>query len=338
VVRVVDRAERRVGPEIVAHLEPASRAAQLRAAAALDEFDVAIVQHEFGIYGGLDGDDVLGVLDSIGVPVIVVLHTVLTSPTQHQRAVLERVVARAQAVVTMTATARTRLLQSYDADTSRIVVIPHGADEHLPTKGTHLGRPTMLTWGLLGPGKGIEAVIDALPTLRRLDPRLRYRVVGQTHPRVLARDGEAYRTALTVRALARGVSDMVSFEASYLDRPTLRRVVAEANVVVLPYESLEQVTSGVLIEAVAAGRPVVATAFPHAVELLRGGAGLTVPHGDRAALIHALGRVLFEQGLAASMVDRGVRIAPDVRWPTVARRYHELAHALLAETPTAVAG
>ena len=110
---------------------------------------------------------------------------------------------------------------------------------------------------------------------------LRYSVVGQTHPRVLERDGEAYRTALIVRAAARGVADMVAFDASYLDVASLQRVVAQADVVVLPYESREQVTSGVLIEAVAAGKPVVATAFPHAVELLGQGAGLVVPHDDR---------------------------------------------------------
>jgi glycosyltransferase involved in cell wall biosynthesis len=237
----------------------------------------------------------------------------------------------------MTATARTRLLQSYAVDASRLVVIPHGVDEHLAASAAPPRRSTMLTWGLLGPGKGIESVIDALPALRRLEPRVRYRVVGQTHPRVLERDGEAYRTALTVRAAARGVSDMVQFEAGYLDAATLRQVVAEADVVVLPYESREQVTSGVLIEAVAAGRPVVATAFPHAVELLGGGAGLTVPHGDRAGLVHALHRVLSEPGLAASMIGRGAGIAPEVRWPAVAGRYRELARTLVAAAPSVVA-
>jgi glycosyltransferase involved in cell wall biosynthesis len=337
VVRVVERPERRLGPEIVAHLEPGSMTAQLRAAVALNEFDVAIVQHEFGIYGGRDGDDVLGVLDSVTVPVIVIAHTVLSTPTPHQRAVLEQVTARAQAVVTMTATARDRLLRSYRVDTSRLAVIPHGAPEQPSVTAAHPQRPTILTWGLLGPGKGIESVIDALPALRKLEPRVRYRVVGQTHPRVLDRDGEAYRTALTARARALGVSDIVSFEPGYLDAPTLRHVVADADVVVLPYESREQVTSGVLIEAVAAGRPVVATAFPHAVELLAGGAGLTVPHGDRAELVRALHRALSEPGLAASMLDHGARIAPGVRWPAVARQYRELALALLAATPTAVA-
>ncbi len=339
VVRVVDRPEAIVGSDVVCHLVPGSDAAQVQAAAALDEFDVAVVQHEFGIYGGADGDEVLGVLDRLTVPAIVVLHTVLTGPTRHQREVLERVTRRAEAVITMTMTARTRLLNYYNVDAAKVVVIPHGAiDSTTVGAPRHRpGAPTILTWGLLGPGKGIESVIDVLPDLRRLDRRLRYRVVGQTHPRVLERDGEAYRSSLVARAASRGVTDMVAFEASYLDAASLQRMVAQADVVVLPYESREQVTSGVLIEAVAAGKPVVATAFPHAVELLGPGAGLVVPHGDRKALADALRRVLVEPGLAASMTDRSGRVAPQLRWSSVAARYRELADNLVAATSVMVA-
>jgi glycosyltransferase involved in cell wall biosynthesis len=339
VVRVVDRPEHHPGAAVICHLLPRSVAAQLAAAAALNESDVAIVQHEFGIYGGPDGDEVLGVLEHLTVPAIVVLHTVLPTPAPHQREVLERVAARADAVITMTATARTRLLHSYDVDAAKVVEIPHGAPDPTPQAGHRLrrGAATILTYGLLGPGKGVESVIDVLPDLRRFDPRLRYRVVGQTHPRVLERDGEAYRTALTVRAAARGVSDMISLEGTYHDVSSLRRVVTQADVVVLPYESREQVTSGVLIEAVAAGRPVVATAFPHAVELLGGGTGLVVPHGDRNALAHALRRVLFEPGLAASMAARSARLARDLGWSSVANRYRQLATSLVATNQTAVA-
>lgn len=339
VVRVVDRPEVSGGREVVRHLVPGSYASQVRAAAALDEFDVAVVQHEFGIYGGADGDEVLGVLDRLAVPSIVVLHTVLTAPSRHQREVLERVATRADAVIVMTLTARTRLLESYAVDATKVVVIPHGAIDSTTVGALRRrrGGPTILTWGLLGPGKGIESVIDVLADLRRVDRRLRYRVVGQTHPRVLELAGEAYRTSLVVRAAHRGVADMVAFEASYLDLASLQRVVAQADVVVLPYESREQVTSGVLIEAVAAGKPVVATAFPHAVELLGTGAGLVVPHGDREALSAGLRRVLVEPGLAVSMAEWSGRVAPQLRWSSVAARYRELADNLVAATSTVAA-
>jgi len=339
VVRVVDKPEMSVGPDVVAHLVRGSARARARSAEALDEFDIAVVQHEFGIYGGADGDEVLGVLDRLTVPVVVVAHTVLTKPSRHQREVLERVAHRADAVVTMTMTARKRLVGNYDVDPTKVVTIPHGAAASSRIGGprVHLGTPTILTWGLLGPGKGIESVIDVLPDLRGLDRPPLYRVVGQTHPKVLERYGEAYRAGLMARADSLGVADMVAFEASYLDVVSLNRVVAQADVVVLPYESREQVTSGVLIEAVAAGKPVVATAFPHAVELLATGAGLVVPHDDPDALARALRRVLAEPALAASMAGQSGRVAPQLMWSSVGARYIELAHSLISAPMTLVA-
>lgn len=200
-----------------------------------------------------------------------------------------------------------------------------------------MGPPTILTWGLLGPGKGIESMIDAMPALQSLERQPHYQVVGQTHPKVLARDGEAYRQSLMARAAEGGVANRVSFYGNYLDVASLNQVVAQADVVVLPYESREQVTSGVLIEAVAAGKPVVATAFPHAVELLSDGAGLVVPHGDPAALAAALRRVLTEPGLAASMAGRSNEVAPQLRWSAVAGQYEQLAHGLIAANAALVA-
>ena len=130
---------------------------------------MAIVQHEFGIYGGADGVDVLDVLDALTVPAIVVLHTVLTAPTRHQQEVLERVIDRAAAVVTMTQTARDRLLAGYPVDAAKVMVIPHGPRTRSPPPPcARTGPPTILTWGLLGPGKGIESVIDVLSQLRTL--------------------------------------------------------------------------------------------------------------------------------------------------------------------------
>lgn len=342
VVRIVDRPETAPSAEVVHHLVRDSTAGPTEAADAADalsDFDVVVVQHEFGIYGGDDGQDVLGVLEALAKPVIVVVHTVLTAPSRHQREVLERVIALADAVVTMTMTAHGRLLTGYAVDPAKVVMIPHGAPDstNLGSIRNRVGPPTILTWGLLGPGKGIESVIDVMPKLRDLDRQPRYRVVGQTHPRVLEREGETYRSRLIARAEALGVADMVTFQASYLDVASLNTVVAQADVVVLPYESREQVTSGVLIEAVAAGKPVVATAFPHATEVLSDGAGLVVPHDDPAALASALRRVLTEPGLAASMAGKSGQVAPRLRWSTVATQYRDLADELVAANVALVA-
>ncbi|WP_229069621.1 glycosyltransferase [Actinoplanes sp. DH11] len=306
------------------------------AATALNRFDVAIVQHEYGIYPGDAGAEILPVLRALRVPVIVVLHTVLTHPDQLQRSVLEEIAATADAVVTMTDTARTRLTGLYQVDHRKVTVIPHGAADHgVPGAARTTDddappdhRPHLLTWGLLGPGKGIEWAIRALSLLDDVRPGPLYTVAGRTHPKVLEQQGDQYRESLRTLAEQCGVTDQVRWSDVYLTPAGLSRLIRSADAVVLPYDSTEQVTSGVLIEAVAAGVPVVATEFPHAVELLADGPGLLVPHQDPEAMAMAIRRVLADPGLAEpGLAGRltGLAGGPTLRWPAVAARYQALA-------------
>ena len=335
VVRIVDRPEPVPAAEVAANLVTGSASSTAAAVRRLNGFDAVVVQHEYGIYGGPDGSDVIDIVAALTVPTIIVLHTVLQQPTPRQRRILRWLVESADVLVTMTETARQRLIDSYRADPDAVVVIPHGAIDHGPVdadaaraRRLATGRPLVLTWGLLGPGKGIEWAIDALPGLRDLRPQ--YLVIGKTHPKVAQRDGEQYRAALTSRATTLGVADMVDLDDRYLGVGELAELVQRADVVLLPYDSREQVTSGVLIEAVAAGRPVVSTAFPHAVELLGDGTGLVVPQHDPDALEAALRRVLGEPGLADRLAGRAARKAPDLLWGAVAARYRQIAGTLVA--------
>jgi glycosyltransferase involved in cell wall biosynthesis len=188
-----------------------------------------------------------------------------------------------------------------------------------------------LTWGLLGPGKGVERVIDAMVSLRDLPSRPRYLVAGQTHPKVLAADGDAYRLARMEQAMCNGVADSVCFDPDYRTVASLNALAQSAAAVVLPYDSTDQATSGVLVDAIASGRPVVATAFPHAVELLASGAGIVVDHDDPTALEIALRRVVTEEPLAGSMAAEARRLAPSMAWSVVAAQYLSLAKRLLAQ-------
>jgi len=333
VVRVLDQPTPRPASEVVHDLVAGSVASTVAAADVLNGFDVVIVQHEYGIYGGPDGQDVVSLLEALYAPTIVVLHTVLAQPTSRQRAILDGVIAAAGAVVTMTQTARSRLLDCYGTPPEKVFVIPHGAADNRVAASFPgvASRPMVLTWGLLGPGKGIEHAIDAMAMLRARGLHADYQIAGQTHPRVLDREGEAYRHALMARARDRDVADRVHFDGRFLPAAALGQLIGSADVVLLPYDSQEQVTSGVLIEAVAAGKPVVSTSFPHAVELLGGGTGLLVARQDPAGIARALQRVLTEPGLPARMSRSSADLAPYLLWPAVARSYRELASSLAAE-------
>lgn len=336
VVRVADGSGAS-NADVVGELANGSAASVASAAALLNGGDVAIVQHEYGLYGGTDGDEVLEILDAVVVPTIVVAHTILREPTVHQRSVLVDVAARADAVVVMSGAARDRLCGSFDVDPDKVTTVPHGAAvPRRRVRPTATQRPMLLTWGLVGPGKGIERVIDAMTSLQALPSRPRYLVAGRTHPKVLAADGEAYRDARIEQSRRNGVSASVSFDPAYRGVDALTELIQSATVVVLPYDSAEQVTSGVLVDAVAAGRPVVATAFPHAVELLASGAGIVVDHDDPDALTAALGRVLTQPHVAEAMAAEAARLAPTMGWPVVAHGYMNLAGDLVSKRPALV--
>jgi glycosyltransferase involved in cell wall biosynthesis len=325
VVRVVDRPEADAHREVVAQWIAGDNASLSRAVAAVESSDAVVLQHEYGLFGGPDGQDVLELVEAVQVPLVAVLHTVLRDPSCHQRDILEQVMAAASLTVVQSEAARRRLIAVHDADSEQVVVVPHGAVANfagpvLPD----IERPAVLTWGLLGPGKGIERGISAIALLQQRSPAPVYIVAGRTHPKVLAAQGERYRYQLRDQSRALGVADRVCFDDSYRNWESLRALVRSVDVVLLPYDSRDQVSSGVLVEAVASGKPVVATRFPHAEELLSRGAGLTVPQGDFQAMAAALDRVLYEPGLAARMAAASRREGAALLWPVVGASYRSL--------------
>lgn len=288
----------------------------------LNTFDAVSIQHEFGIFGGPDGDEVIALVDGLTRPTAVTFHTVLDHPSEHQRWIVDHLCSRADRLIVMSGIGAARLTMRYGVDPARIETIPHGVDLRFAGPSLVEGsRPLVLTWGIIGPGKGLESAIEAFADLVDLEPRPRYLIAGATHPRVREAVGESYRDSLVALVRHHGLEDVVEFDDRYVDRETLVRRVRSADLVVLPYESVEQSTSGVLVEAIAAAKPVVATAFPHAVELLGGGAGIIVPHGDTPALSAALRHLITDDGSRSAAAQAAQRLADGWDWTTVGQRF-----------------
>jgi glycosyltransferase involved in cell wall biosynthesis len=271
-----EKSSTHVGMEI----DPNSPVGIRAAARRLDRSDVVVVQHEYGIFGDHDGQAVVDLVDAIHPPVITALHTVPAKPTVAQRRILEQLGQRSRLVV-LSESALDTLSSGYDVPRDEILVVPHGT--HWSAQPVSEGpRRSLITWGLLGPGKGLERSIRALSHLRDLSPKPIYRIVGRTHPAVLRTHGLSYRRALEDLVRELELDEMVEFVDRYLDDDELLKMVASSDVVVIPYDNEEQVSSGVVTDAIGAGRPVVATRFPHAMELVRKGAGISVPHNSEA--------------------------------------------------------
>ena len=287
--------------------------------------DIVCLQHEFGIFGGKAGSHVLPLLRQIRMPIVTTLHTVLHSPDEFQREVLNRIIELSDRLVVMSASGVDLLRNVYGVPAEKIDQIPHGIPL-VPESSLikqQLGvanRPVILTFGLLSPDKGLEYVIDALPEILRRHPDAIYIILGATHPHVKERQGETYRLMLANRARRLGIDSNVMFYDRFVDQRELVDFLAAANIYVTPYLNPEQSTSGTLAYAVGAGKAVVSTPYRYAQELLADGRGVLVPWRDPGAIATAVGELLDNPEKLQLRNGATVR-SGEMLWPRVALAY-----------------
>ena len=359
---VVNEPSRPQRPGLVATITQGVRGDYVRAARILGRLDVEVVllQHEYGIFGGRDGEYVLSLVDELSQPVVVVLHTVLSEPTAHQAAVLEALCDQAELVIVMTETARRLLVAGGACAEGKIRVVPHGAptvlarraDEYAAGRAARyvapmLGRDKrrserflLSTFGLISPGKGLETVLEALPAIIERHPDVLYLIAGQTHPDVVRREGERYRLGLEQGVQDLGLSDHVEFDNRFLKMDELADLLAATDVFITPYGNREQIASGALTFGIAAGCGVISTPYWYAEDMLASGAGVIVPFADADAIEAAVcGFIEQPERLAAARAEAR-RVGATLAWPSVAEATAEvLREAMeLAPHPRPVAG
>ena len=300
ILRVLDDGESEIGEPLTvsAHWRRQHRIDARSSASFANTYDAVLLQHEFGIYPGDDGVGVLDFLEHLDVPVVTVLHTIVSDPSTRQRRIVDELGERSETLIVHSSTARERLLRLHDFDHREIKVIPHGASSRIGlSQPLHRTVPSMLTWGLIGPGKGIEHGIIAIALLRGRGIDVEYVISGATHPNVLRDAGDGYRHSLVALSRQLGVEDLIRFDAHYRSREEQDQIIRSASVVLLPYDSREQVTSGVLVEALASGKPIISTAFPHAKELRDCGGIALVDHQRPDEIADAAQRILGDPGV-----------------------------------------
>ena len=333
VVRLLsDTSPTLLAPSVVMEIDPTTSVGVRAAGRLLSDCDVAVVQHEFGLYGGNEGESVVELLEAIETQRIVVLHTVLPDPNDRQRELTRKLGEEATTVV-LCRSAADLLEQRYSIPRETVAVIPHGASWSAEPANPP-PRRQLISWGLLGPGKGIERSLLALAQLRSLDPPINYRVVGRTHPVVAAHSGTSYRLMLEDMVRDLGLSDMVDFVDRYVADDELRDLVRRSDLVVVPYDNHDQVSSGVITEAIGIGRPVVATRFPYSEELLRSGAGLVADH-DPGALAASLHLLLTDPTRYREAAGAAAAMSAELSWARAASQYSQLIRSLVPSAATA---
>jgi glycosyltransferase involved in cell wall biosynthesis len=290
--------------------------------------DVVSLQHEFGIFGGPCGSHILALLQDLRMPVVTTLHTVLSEPSQTQRAVMMQLVRLSTRLVVMTERCRQTLINTYSIASERVDLIAHGIPDAPDTDQRVLkeqfgveNKPVALTFGLLSPGKGIEYVLKSIPEIVAKFPDFIYIILGATHPSLIREQGERYRISLERMAKELGITRNVSFYNRFVELEELTEFIGAADLYITPYLNVQQAVSGTLAYAFGCGQAVISTPYWHAEELLADGRGVLVPFADSSAIAGEVIGLLIDDERRLSMRAQARELGRSMTWDHVSRLY-----------------
>jgi glycosyltransferase involved in cell wall biosynthesis len=336
----------RYGKEVQFTIEDAQRPSYRSAARRINNSgaDLVSIQHEYGIFRGDDGEYLLDFIDALKLPLVTTLHTVLSKPEGHFKSVTKAIINASDAVVVLAQNAKQLLTSTCDAPPGKIHYIPHGipdvawSPEVLQLRKAELGlsgRLVVSTFGLIGPGKGIEYALDAVAAATQQHPEILYLIIGRTHPTIVRNEGEAYRERLIQRCQELGIENNVSFVNRYLTLRELILYLQATDVYLMPYLDPEQIVSGTMAYAVGAGKPTIATPFAYAKEVLANGRGVVVPFRNSEAIAGALVSLAEDEYLRLDMAAKAYAYTRSWVWREVGRQYGMLTADVLQRTQLA---
>lgn len=330
------------GEEVILQIDEEDKESYIEAAHEINnsEFDLINVQHEFGLFGGVWGNYLLALLDSMDKPSVTTMHTTLSPDSKRLHSlgevaihnnVVRGIGEKSSAIVVMTHMAANILQNEYRIDADNIKVIPHGcpsmpfvpSDHEKKDLGLE-GRIVLSTFGLLSRDKGIENTIKALPELVSEWPEILYLVIGETHPQVRLREGEQYRKHLMKLVKSLGLRENVRFYNRFLNKDELVKYLLATDVYICPYNMKDQLSSGTLTYALGAGKAIVSTPFYYAQEILAEGRGVLCKFGSPVSMTKGIRKLLENPKEKARIEKKAYDYSRSMTWPRVASSYVDL--------------
>ena len=318
-------------PEVILEMKQQRLSDYAAAVACINQrpdIDLLIIQHEYGIFGGEDGEYIQAMVKQLRKPYILITHTVLPVPSKRQKQILNDLCQRAAGIVCMTRLSAELLIELYEAPRELITVIAHGVPEfkrypqsRLKAKYGLTDCPVVSTFGLIGPGKGLELGIQAVAEVIPRHPEVRYLILGQTHPMLQKYEGERYRQKLTELVDKLQISDNVIFVNKFLSDKELGEYLYMTDIYLSPYPNMDQAVSGTMAFAMGCGRAIVSTPYAYAREALDEGRGLLAKSADPHELAQLMEQVLDDQGLEKKLQKKALELGEGWTWPNVGQQY-----------------
>ncbi|MDD5360579.1 MAG: glycosyltransferase family 4 protein [Ignavibacteria bacterium] len=304
----------------------------------ISDNDVVNLQHEFGLYGGDAGSYILYLLENLRKPVVTTLHTVLEHPTDEQLRVIREINNYSSHMVVQSKKAQSFLSDVYSIPNEKIKFIPHGAHDvpfadttRYKEKYKLTDKKVLLTFGLLGPGKGIEDVINALSDVVKTNPDVVYIVLGSTHPHVKKQLGESYRKNLENLVITHGLENNVLFIDRFVNTEELLEFLMMSDIYISPYHNMAQIVSGTLTYALASGKAIISTPYWYAKELLKNGNGILYLPNNIELLSNSITDLLNDDKKLNNLRRNAYQSGRKMTWKAVAKNYYEIFQQSVAE-------
>lgn len=291
---------------------------------------VVNLQHEFGLFGGVHGEYILPLLDSIKKPLVTNFHSILPNPNDRQKYIMQRVIERSDAVVAMTEASAKLLETIYDCPPQKVAIIYHGVPDfkfnHIQKHKKSLranASPMILSSGLIGPGKGLEFVVEAMAKVAKELPKAKFYIVGQTHPNIVMEQGEAYRDGLKARIKELKISKNIVFVDKYVQDDDLVKYYQATDFFITPHLDPQQPMSGTLSYGLGAGRVCISTPYHYAKEILNDGSGILVDFRNSDQIADAILNTWADKTALLAMRKKAYAKGRLMTWPSVGARYLE---------------
>jgi len=293
--------------------------------------EVVNLQHEFGIYGGVDGEYIIPFMEAIKKPIVVCLHTVLPNPHHKMKETVQRIAEKAAAIIVIVNAAGQCLIDEYGVDPSKIVTIPHGvpdisfgSSDSFKEELGYAGWNIISSFGLLSSSKGYEYAIDALPGVLKKYPKTKLLLIGETHPVVQRREGEVYRNTLKQQIAKLKLKKHVEFINRYLPVEEIIEYLKASDIYITPYPNMNQVSSGTLSYAVSAGRACISTPYVYAKEVLAEERGVLMKPNNSQDLAEKINYLLDHPRIRQKIAKNAYRYGRNMTWSRVALRHLDL--------------
>jgi glycosyltransferase involved in cell wall biosynthesis len=284
--------------------------------------DIVHIQHEYGLYGEMDGVAVVDLIfrfKTTGVPVIATLHTVQPAPDHRKKMILQGMAKYLDGIIGHEESHANLLESVYGVDPSKVLVIPHGARNTEPVEGVKEelgleGKKVLLLVGYFRPTKCFDKIVDLFPRIVEKCPDAWLVISGKM--RML--EFSAYRDALFASIDSSPARERIEVFRGQFPQHTFDAIISASDVMAFPYSAGAQ--SGVMAHAFAFGKPVVTSDLPAFQDAVRKSkAGFAVSTDDE--YVDKIALLLNDDELRAEFSENARRyVREEISWDIVVEK------------------